>query len=67
MTDDLAMQGIAEAFSIACYSTLDLLKLMYVRGKATLADIDTVIDYWEYERDLPTSFAAIKSWRQSLG
>lgn len=67
VTDDLAMQGIAEAFGIACYSTLDLLRLMYVRGKATLADIDTVIDYWEYERDLPTSFAAIKSWRRSLG
>ncbi|MBR7180628.1 MAG: hypothetical protein IKD42_03330 [Kiritimatiellae bacterium] len=67
VTDDLAMQGIAKAFGIECFSTLALLKIMYVRGKAALSDIDRVIDYWEYERDLPTSFAAIKAWRQTLG
>lgn len=66
VTDDLAMQGIAETFGIAYFSTLDLLKLMYERGKATLSDIDAVIEYWEYEKDFPTSFAAIKAWRQKL-
>ena len=33
VTDDLAMQGIAKAFGIECFSTLALLKLMYVRGR----------------------------------
>ena len=65
--DSPIMQGIAKAFGIECFSTLALLKIMYVRGKAALSDIDRVIDYWEYERDLPTSFAAIKAWRQTLG
>jgi len=67
VTDDLAMQGIAETFGISYYSTLDLLKLMYERKKATFADIDAVLEYWEYEKDVPTSYAAIKSWRQTLG
>ena len=67
VTDDLAMQGIAETFGITYFSTLDLLKLMYERGRVKLSDIDAVIDYWQYEKDFPTSFAAIKAWRQSLG
>lgn len=66
VTDDLAMQGVAETFGITCFSTLDLLQLMYERGMATLSDVDAVIEYWEYEKDLPTSFAAIKAWRQKL-
>jgi len=66
VTDDLAMQGIAETFGIAYFSTLDLLKLMYERERATLADIDAVLEYWEYENDVPTSYAAIKAWRKKL-
>jgi len=60
------MQGIAETFGIAYFSTLDLLKLMYERERATLGDIDAVLEYWEYENDFPTSYAAIKAWRQKL-
>lgn len=66
VTDDLAMQGVAKTLGIAYFSTLDLLKLMHDRGKATLGDIDSVIEYWEYENDFPTSYTAIKDWRKSL-
>ena len=67
VTDDKAMQEIAETMSIRFISTLDLLKLMYIRGKASLSDIDNVIQFWEYEKDFPTSYIAIKEWRQTLG
>lgn len=67
VTDDLDMQRIAEMFSIEYFSTLDLLKLMYVRGKATLSNIDSVLEYWTYENDCPTGIASIKAWRDSLG
>jgi len=66
VTDDVAMQGIAETFGINHYSTLELLRLMYVRDRVSLSDIDEVLDYWAYENDLPTSYEAIKSWRQTL-
>ena len=66
VTDDVAMQGIAETFGINHYGTLELLRLMYVRDRVSLSDIDEVIDYWTYENDLPTSYEAIKSWRQTL-
>ena len=67
VTDDTAMQGIAKTLGISYLGTLGLLKLMHERGRATLADIDAVIEYWEYEKDFPTSFAAIKEWRKTLG
>ena len=67
VTDDTDMQGIAKTLGISYLGTLDLLKLMHERGRATLADIDAVIEYWEYEKDFPTSFAAIKEWRKTLG
>lgn len=60
VTDDVDMQGVATTFGISFFTTLDLLKLMHERGKATLSDIRAIIDYWEYEKDLPTSFLAIK-------
>ncbi len=66
VTDDIAMQGIADTFGIRCFSTLELLKLMYDRGRASLEDIDEVLQYWEYEKDFPTSFASIKAWRTTL-
>ena len=66
VTDDIAMQGIARTLGISYLDTLGLLKLMYERGRATLADIDAVIEYWEYEEDFPTSFAAIKVWRNTF-
>lgn len=67
VTDDTAMQGIAKTLGISYLGTLGLLKLMHERGRATLADIDAVIEHWEYEKDFPTSFAAIKEWRKTLG
>ena len=67
VTDDTDMQGIAKTLGISYLGTLDLLKLMHERGRATSADIDAVIEYWEYEKDFPTSFAAIKEWRKTLG
>ena len=66
VTDDLAMQGIADTLGIAYFTTLDLLKLMYARGRVNLRDIDAIVEYWEYENDLPTGFSAIKTWRKSL-
>lgn len=66
VTDDLAMQSLAETFNISWINTLGLLKLMYERGKATIEDIDSIIEYWKYEKDFPTSFQAIKDWRATL-
>ena len=66
VTDDIAMQGIAETFGIRCFGTLELLQLMYTRGKASLEDIDAVLEYWKYEKDVPTSFASIEAWRMTI-
>lgn len=66
VTDDLAMQSLAETFNISWINTLGLLKLMYERGKATIEDIDSIIEYWKYEKDFPTSFHTIKDWRATL-
>lgn len=66
VTDDLGMQGIADAFSIPCFSTLDLLKLFHERDKASPSEIDSLLAYWEYEKDIPTSYVAIKVWRAGL-
>jgi len=66
VTDDVDMQSVAAAFGIKVFSTLQLLQLLYERGKIKIEEIDSVIEYWEYENDLPTGFAAIRTWRNGL-
>lgn len=66
VTDDTDMQGVATIFGISYFTTLDLLKLMYKRGRITVEEIDRVIDYWKDENDLPTCFSSIRTWRESL-
>ncbi len=66
VTDDVDMQSVAAAFGIKVFSTLQLLQLLYERGKVKVEEIDSVIEYWNYENDLPTGFAAIHAWRNGL-
>ena len=66
VTDDVDMQSVAAAFGIKVFSTLQLLQLLYERGRVKVEEIDSVIEYWNYENDLPTGFAAIHVWRNSI-
>ena len=66
VTDDVDMQSVAAAFGIKVFSTLQLLQLLYERGRVKVEEIDSVIEYWNYENDLPTGFAAIHAWRNSI-
>ena len=66
VTDDKAMQSVADIFGIRWRNSLGLIQLMYERERATLDDIDGLIDYWHEFDDMPTSMLNIKKWRSSL-
>ena len=66
VTDDKAMQSVADMFGIRWRNSLGLIQLMYERERATLDDVDGLIDYWREFDDMPTSMLNIKKWPSSL-
>ena len=66
VTDDKAMQSVADTFGIRWFSSLDLIRLMYERERVTLGDIDGIIAYWREFDDTPASIRSIREWRSGL-
>ncbi|MBU2521542.1 MAG: DNA-binding protein [Proteobacteria bacterium] len=53
ITDDVDMTEIGEAFGIEIWGLLDLLKVVYNSKRIDLKDINALINYLDYLKDLP--------------
>jgi hypothetical protein len=53
VTDDGGMARVAKANGIACWSTIKLLRLMVTAGCIDMDKVREILEYWEYEKDLP--------------
>ena len=56
-TDDTGMQALAGdlQFGAKLLTTLELLKLMLDARRVSLEDVERVVQYWQYNRDLPSN------------
>ena len=54
-TDDTGMQALAGDLQLGAklLTTLELLKLMLDARRVSLGDVVTIVQYWQYNRDLP--------------
>ncbi len=55
VTDDQNMILTCNEFEVRVLSTLELLKLMYDNNRINFDLVKQIIEYWEYENDLPSS------------
>jgi len=55
VSDDSGMRCVAEANAIDCWSTIRLLKVMVTTKRINMDMVIQVIQYLEYENDLPMS------------
>jgi hypothetical protein len=55
VTDDTDMTTVAEAHDIECWSCIKLLKLMCATGHIDDEKVTEVLEYIQYEKDLPMS------------
>ncbi|MGB6011351.1 MAG: hypothetical protein WBI57_08810 [Desulfobacterales bacterium] len=53
ITDDSDMTELGKVFGIEVKGLLDLLKLMYDANRIDFQEIKTLLDYLQYNRDLP--------------
>ena len=53
ITDDSDMTELGKVFGIEVTGLLDLLKLMYDAKRIDIQEIRTLLDYLQYNRDLP--------------
>jgi len=53
ITDDFDMTELGKAFGIEVWGLWDLLKVMYNSKRIDLKDINALIDYLDYVKDLP--------------
>lgn len=53
VTDDKDMTDLGKTFGIEIWGLLDLLKAMYRAGRIDWSEIKTLLDYLEYNKDLP--------------
>jgi hypothetical protein len=53
VTDDGGMTRVAEANGIECWSTIKLMRVMVNSGRIEMEAVNEILEYWEYEKDLP--------------
>jgi len=53
VTDDSNMISLAEEFDITVWGILDLMRLMYDSEYRSINELKTIVDYLEYNKDLP--------------
>jgi hypothetical protein len=53
VTDDGGMTHVAEANGVECWSTIKLLRLMVMAGRVDMDKVTEILEYWDYEKDLP--------------
>lgn len=55
VTDDGEMRRVAEAHSIECWNSVKLLKVMVTAGRIDMEKVTEILEYLDYENDLPMS------------
>lgn len=55
VTDDGGMALVAKANSVECWSTIKLLRVMVISGRIEMETVNEILEYWDYEKDLPMS------------
>jgi hypothetical protein len=55
VTDDRDMRAVAEAHSIECWNLIQLLKVMATGGRIDMEKVTEILEYLDYENDLPMS------------
>lgn len=58
ITDDEGMKTIADQYDINLIDTLDLLKKLFDLKEIDEDKVIEIVEYWEYNRDLPKGFKA---------
>ena len=53
VTDDGGMIEVAGSNAIECWSTVKLLRIMETAGRIDFETVTQIVEYWEYEKDLP--------------
>lgn len=53
VTDDGGMNRVAAANGIECWSTIKLLRVMVNAGRIEMETVTEILEYWDYENDLP--------------
>jgi hypothetical protein len=68
VSDDIGMTTVAEVNGIECWSTVKLLRLMQTAGRVDFDTVLQIIEYWDYEKDLPMSVSKLrKIFREYFG
>ncbi|MEJ2745877.1 MAG: hypothetical protein P8123_09375, partial [bacterium] len=68
VSDDAELCKIGRLYDIECWSVLKLLKVMLSAGRINSDDVKTVLEYLNYENDLPMSKVELrKSFRHYFG
>jgi hypothetical protein len=60
VTDDGGMAKVAEANGVECWSTIKLLRVMVISGRIKMENVTEILEYWDYEKDLPMSHDKLK-------
>jgi rRNA maturation endonuclease Nob1 len=60
VTDDGGMIEVATANGIECWSTIKLLRIMQTAGRIDLETVTQIIEYWDYDKDLPMSLPKLR-------
>jgi hypothetical protein len=56
ITDDTGMIAVAKEYGVKTISTLELLKIMFDLDEIDDMKIKEIVEYWEYNNDLPMNF-----------
>jgi hypothetical protein len=60
VTDDISMAKVAAAHSIECWNTIKLLRVMLTAGRIDRDKLVEILEYWDYEKDLPMPKAKLR-------
>jgi hypothetical protein len=66
VSDDRAVRHVAEAHTIECWLTLDLLKLMVDCDRVDVAKVNVILEYWKHENDLPRGLTELRDHYSAL-
>ncbi len=56
VTDDQNMIKVCKEFEVEAFSTVKLLKMMFVNSHINFKKVIEITEYWKYEKDIPSNF-----------
>ncbi len=66
VSDDFGLRSIAAAHNITCWWTLDLLKCMLDCNRVNLEKVQEIVEYWDYQNDLPRKKTDLREQYKAL-